>query len=63
MSYLEKNKHKQIWVVEDMGFQGVIKKIASGFSRGKNNNMELKFPWGGEKNYGISTSNKDLCLF
>ena len=44
MSYLEKNKHKQIWVVEDMGFQGVIKKIASGFSRGKNNNMELKFP-------------------
>ena len=38
-----------MWVVEDMVFPGVIKKIASGFSRGKISNMELKFPWGDKK--------------
>ena len=38
-----------MWVVEDIVFPGVIKKIASGFSRGKISNMELKFPWGDKK--------------
>ena len=38
-----------MWVVEDIVFPGVIKKIASGFPRGKISNMELKFPWGDKK--------------
>ena len=48
MGYLEKT-NRQMWVVEDMVFPGVIKKITSGFSWGKINNMELKFPWGDKK--------------
>ena len=38
-----------MWVVEDIVFPGVIKKIANGFSGGKISNKELKFPWGDKK--------------
>ena len=62
MGYLEKT-NRQMWVVEDMVFPGVIKKIASGFSWGKINNMELKFPWGDKKNHENSTTIKGLVFF
>ena len=51
-----------MWVVEDMVFREVIKKIASGFSRGKISNVELKFRWDDKKGI-IKFPPHNLILF